>query len=74
MELARITHNGRMTIPKKVRQAAHLAEGDVVTFVVEHEAITLRKLPGEDDAYPRGVQETLGEWNSVEDEGAWRDI
>ena len=74
MELARITSKGQMTIPKKVRQAARLAEGDVVTFLVEGETVTLRKLPGENDAYLRGVEETLSEWNSAEDEDAWRDL
>ena len=74
MELARITSKGQMTIPKKVRQAARLAEGDVVTFVVEGETVTLRKLPSNDEAYLRGVQETLSEWNSAEDENAWRDL
>ena len=74
MELARITSKGQMTIPKKVRQAARLAEGDVVSFVVEGETVTLRKLPSEDDAYLRRVQETLSEWNSAEDENAWRDL
>ncbi len=74
MELARITSKGQMTIPKKVRQAARLAEGDVVTFLVEGETVTLRKISGDDDAYLGGVQEMLGEWTSAEDENAWRDL
>jgi antitoxin PrlF len=74
MELARITSKGQMTIPRRVRQAANLAEGDVVTFAVEGETVTLRKLRSEDDAYLGGVQETLSEWNSAEDEDAWRDL
>ncbi len=74
MELARITSKGQMTIPKKVRQAARLAEGDVVTFLVEGETVTLRKISGDDDAYLSGVQEMLSEWTSAEDENAWRDL
>ena len=74
MDLARITSKGQMTIPKKVRDAAQLAPGDVVTFVVENERVTMRKLPRGDDAYLRGVQETLGEWHSAEDDDAWRDL
>ena len=74
MELARITSKGQMTIPKKVRDAARLAAGDVVTFVVENDRVTLRKLPSGDDAYLAGVQETLTEWNSAEDDDAWRDL
>ncbi len=44
MNLARITSKGQMTIPKKVREAAHLTEGDVISFVVEGDRITLPAL------------------------------
>ena len=74
MELARITAKGQLTIPKKIRMAALLEEGDVVSFVLENERIVLRKLPSGEDAYLRGVQETLVEWNSAEDDDAWRDL
>lgn len=74
MELARISSKGQMTIPRRIREAAHLAEGDVVMFVVENDRVTLRKLPSGEDAYLIGVQETLVEWNSAEDENAWRDL
>ncbi|MEP6966442.1 MAG: AbrB/MazE/SpoVT family DNA-binding domain-containing protein [Pseudomonadota bacterium] len=74
MELARISSKGQMTIPRRIREAAHLAEGDVVALVVENDRVTLRKLPSGEDAYLIGVQETLAEWNSAEDEDAWRDL
>jgi len=63
-----------MTLPRRVRQAAHLAAGDVVTVVVEGERIIIRKLSAADDVYLRGVQESLAEWNSAEDDDAWRDL
>ncbi len=74
MELARISAKGQLTIPKKIRMAALLEEGDVVSFVLENERIVLRKLPSGEDAYLSGVQETLVEWNSAEDDDAWRDL
>ncbi len=74
MELARITSKGQMTIPKRVRDAAHLASGDLMLFEVEDGRVTMRKLPVGEDAYLRGVQETLVEWASAEDEDAWRDL
>ncbi len=73
MNLAKITSKGQMTIPKKVREAAHLTEGDVISFVVEGDRVTLRKLAPADD-YLRSVEATLSEWNSQEDEEAWRDL
>jgi AbrB family looped-hinge helix DNA binding protein len=74
MEVARITPKGQITIPKKARQAAKLGPGDLMTFVVENEQVILRKLPTGDDAYLGGLQESLGEWASAEDEDAWRDL
>jgi AbrB family looped-hinge helix DNA binding protein len=74
MELSRVSAKGQMTIPKRARIAAHLAAGDVVTVVVEDDRLIIRKLPTGDDAYLRGVQDQLSEWNSAEDEDAWRDL
>ena len=73
MELARITAKGQMTIPKKVREAARLKSGDVVALDVEGDRILMRKIVG-DDEYLAAVQGTLDEWNSPEDEDAWRDL
>ncbi len=74
MQLARITSKGQMTVPKRIRDAARLTTGDVVLFEVDDGRVTFRKLPTGEDPYLRGVQETLGEWNSPEDEDAWRDL
>lgn len=70
MKLVRITSKGQMMIPKRVREAAHLAAGDMVAFVT----VSLRKITPGDDDYLRAVQGTLGEWNSPEDEEAWRGL
>jgi hypothetical protein len=45
-----------------------------MTIAVEDERLILRKLRSDEDGYLRGVQETLGEWLSAEDEDAWRDL
>ena len=74
MEMARITSKGQMTIPKKVREAARLEAGDLVALDVDGDRVLMRKIATPDDAYLRGVEETLGEWASPEDEDAWRDL
>ncbi len=74
MELARITSKGQMTIPKKVREAAHLDAGDVVMVMVEDGRVLIRKVVPSGDEYLRAVQDTLGEWNSPEDDEAWRGL
>jgi len=72
MEVARITSKGQMTIPKKVREAARLREGDLVTLAVEGDSVRLRRIATGADAYLKAVEGTLGEWTSPEDEDAWR--
>jgi antitoxin PrlF len=74
MDVARITSKGQMTIPMRVRQAAQLAAGDVVSFAVSGGEVTMHKLVPGSDEYLRAVQGTLGEWNSPEDEEAWRGL
>ena len=74
MDIARITAKGQMTIPKRIRDAAHLMSGDVLVLEVGDGRVTMRKLPSGEDRYLKGVQETLQEWNSPEDNDAWRDL
>ena len=72
MELARITARGRTTIPKGIREAADLREGDAIAFEVEDDHLRVYKIgPGRDE-YLHGLAGTMNEWASPEDEEAWR--
>ena len=74
MELAKITARGQTTIPKSIREAAGLQEGDVIAFEVEGDRLVVQKVvPGRDE-YLHGLGEVMGEWLSPEDEEAWRDL
>ena len=74
MELAKITARGQTTIPKRIREAANLREGDVIAFEIEGSHLVVRKVtPGQDD-YLQGLSEVMSEWASLEDEEAWRDL
>ncbi|MCF8004114.1 MAG: hypothetical protein K9L32_07905 [Chromatiaceae bacterium] len=56
----------------------------VVAALVEHyledaedladATMTIRCLPGGEEPYLSAVSDTLGEWNSAEDEEAWREL
>ena len=74
MDLARITARGQATIPKRVREAANLNAGDLLSFEVQSDHLVIRKLPAAEDAHLHGVSRTLEEWTSPEDEEAWRDL
>ena len=74
MELARITARGQTTIPKRIREAANLGEGDVLSFEIEGDHLVIRKVTPGQDAYLQGLSEILSEWVSPEDEKAWREL
>lgn len=78
METAKITSKGQMTIPKHIRERAHLNTGDTLILDMEDDRIMMRKLTpkegAKDQEYLRSVQATLDEWSSPEDEEAWRDL
>ena len=74
MELARIGARGQTTIPKRVRVAAELSAGDTLAFEVMADHLIVRKMPAAQDAYLHALKHTLDEWNSPQDEKAWRDL
>lgn len=74
MELAKITARGQTTIPKNIREAANLVEGDVISFEMDGDRLVVRKVTPRQDEYLQGLSEVLSEWISPEDEEAWRDL
>ena len=74
MDLAKITARGQTTIPKGVREAANLCEGDMLSFEIEGDHLVVRKVASGRDDYLHGLSKVLGEWASPEDEEAWRDL
>lgn len=74
MELAKIASRERTTIPKRIREAFGLCEGDVIVFRVEKDCLLASKLIPEHDEILKGVGDSFCEWVSPEDEQAWRDL
>ena len=50
MESTKITARGQITIPKTIREAADLREGDMIAFEIEGNRLVMR-----DDVPGRGV-------------------
>ena len=74
MQLAKIGARGRTTIPKTIREAADLREGDVIAFEIEGDRLVVHKVvPGRDE-YLHGLGEADGRMALAEDEAAWRDL
>ena len=75
MELARVTAKGQATIPKRIREAAHIREGDMLAFDLDsNNRIIIRRIESTIDIELLALQETLSEWSSAQDEEAWRDL
>ena len=75
MELARVTAKGQVTIPKRIREVAHIREGDMLAFDLDsNNRITIKRIEPAVDVELAALQNTLSEWNSPQDEEAWRDL
>ena len=74
METSRVTSKGQTTIPKPIRDRCGIGQGDLLSFTVEGDRIVVRKVSREDRDYLHGVEATLSEWLSPEDEDAFRDL
>lgn len=72
--ISRLTSKAQTTIPKAVRDALALAPGDSLLYRIEGDRVVLRKAPPLDLDYLRGLQETLSEWSSPEDDEAYDDL
>ena len=71
-QIATITSKGQMTIPMTAREAIQLEAGDRVVVEVEGDRLIVRRLVEVPDAYLVGLEASLEEWQSPEDEAAWR--
>jgi antitoxin PrlF len=71
---SRLTSKGQATIPIKIRRVLNLKEGDTVVFVLERGKVTLRRAEAIDRAFLKLSEAAFDEWNSPEDEAAFRDL
>ena len=74
-QLAKISSKGQVTIPVDVRKKLHLETGDTLAWETEADGrIWVRRLEPLDLDYLAAVSGTLSEWNSPEDDEAYRDL
>lgn len=72
--VSRLTSKGQATIPAEVRKALQLRSGDHVAFHLGGGKVTLRKVDALDRAFLKLSEMAFEEWNSAEDEAAFRDL
>jgi AbrB family looped-hinge helix DNA binding protein len=74
-EISRLTSKGQITIPKAVRRALGLNEGDLVAFTVNDGHASLRKIAMQVEVADRDATNAqLEEWGGSADAGAYRDL
>ena len=74
MTFAKLTSKGQVTIPKEVRLKLGLKPGDTLAYEVDGDTVRVRKAEGFDTAWHRSVGSTLDEWDSPEDDEAFRGL
>ncbi len=72
--LSKVTSKGQTTIPVSVRRRLGLKSGDLVEFKVGKGGVTLAKADRLDAAFLKLAQEAFSDWNSKEDDEAFRDL
>jgi antitoxin PrlF len=73
-EFATLTAKGQVTVPKAVRDALGLRQGDQLSWVLEEGWVRVRPITPLDQAYLKSLESQLGEWSGDDDEQAFADL
>ncbi|HKY63732.1 MAG TPA: AbrB/MazE/SpoVT family DNA-binding domain-containing protein [bacterium] len=74
MEASKLTSKFQATVPKNVRDFLGLEKGDLIGFELKKGQVTVRKISPLDWAFARSLESTFNEWQSANDEEAYRDL
>ena len=72
--IGKVTTKGQTTIPASVRKKLGLRPGDFVEFKVGKGGVMLSKADRLDAAFLKLAEETFSDWNSKEDDEAFRGL
>ena len=74
MQLATLTAKGQVTVPKTVREALGLRQGDQLSWELEDGSVRVRAEAPLDGATLQGLEGTLSEWSSAADDQALAEL
>jgi antitoxin PrlF len=74
IEVATLTSKGQVTVPKAVRDALGLRQGDQLSWELEDGSVRVRAIAPLDLTYLQGLDANLQEWSSPADDEAFRDL
>jgi AbrB family looped-hinge helix DNA binding protein len=72
---ARLTSKYQATIPKEIRKHLHLESGDQILYeLLSDNTVIVRKTSPLDLDYLQALNTTMNEWESEEDERAYKNL
>ena len=72
---SKLTSKFQATVPKVVRETLSLTSKDQIVYeILEDNTVVVRKASPLDKAYLKGLDHTLNEWNSDDDEKAYQNL
>ncbi|HKM54994.1 MAG TPA: type II toxin-antitoxin system PrlF family antitoxin [Isosphaeraceae bacterium] len=71
---SRVTSKYQATIPSDIRDILKLGRGDSIAFSITDGKVVLEKVQPVDANFLRMLDRTLSEWNSPEDDDAFKDL
>jgi AbrB family looped-hinge helix DNA binding protein len=74
MQTSKLSVKGQVTVPKEVREILGLNAGDMIAYEVQNRVVTLRRVEPFDAAFHKAISATLDEWDTPEDNEAFRDL
>ncbi|MCP9917474.1 AbrB/MazE/SpoVT family DNA-binding domain-containing protein [Cyanobium sp. ATX 6F1] len=72
--MATLTAKGQVTVPKAVREALGLRQGDQLSWMLEDGSVRVRAIAPLDLAYLRGLEDNLQEWCSAADDECFGEL
>lgn len=74
-QIAKLSSKGQVTVPAEVRKTLNLKTGDALAWEIQEDGkISVRRVEPVDVDYLSSLSGTLSEWNSAEDDEAYRDL
>jgi AbrB family looped-hinge helix DNA binding protein len=74
MQVSRLSAKGQVTVPKEIRKVLGLNAGDLIAYEVRDGVVILKRAEPFDAAFHEALSATLDEWNTSEDDEAFRDL
>ncbi len=74
MKTSKLSSQGQVTVPKAIREELALQPGDLVAYEVVDGKVVLSRVDPFDASYHAALSTTLDEWDSPEDDEAFKDL